>query len=291
MRDWPPIDEPELLARLALDDDEFFAAAHKLAAAWGPREYKPELLEKALGYPWDRPKSSYLLRNGEVTLLSELDPAQQGSTVAALTAGRHPILAFGGNAAPSWLTTKFGHFPDREDKDVLVLAGELHDIDVGASASPSPIGNMPGTLFASPGTAVRAAMIWCTTRQITQLTWTEIPYLLGRLDDAVFTMEEAGVEVEEVFAYVSRFGAFCVDEAPIALAAVPARNRTATALTQEELLDLVAPRLLDDGARAEDLVRAVWEDLAGVVSRAAETVWPCSQQLQAPWTRYPAVAA
>lgn len=290
MREWPPIAEPELLARLALDDDEFFAAAHKLAAAWGPREYRPEALERALGYPWDRPPSSYLLRDGEVTLLSELDPAQRGSIVAAFTADRHPILAFGGNAAPSWLRTKFGHFPDREDKDVLVLAGELHDIDVGASASPSPMGNMPGTLFASPGTAVRATMIWCTDAQITQLTWTEIPYLLGRLDDAVFTMDEADVEVEEVFAYVSRFGAFCVDETPIALAAIPARNRTATALTQEELLDLVAPRVLGEEARAEDLVRAVWEDMAVILARAAETIWPCSQQLQALWTRYPAAA-
>jgi hypothetical protein len=158
-----------------------------------------------------------------VTLLSDQDPARRESTVAEFTADRYPILAFGGNAAPTWLTAKLGHFPAREDRDVLVLAGELHDIDVGASASPSPMGNMPGTLFASPGTAVRATMIWCTTAQITQLTWTEIPYLLGRLDDAVFTMDEADIEVEEVFAYVSRFGAFCVDEAPIALAAIPAR--------------------------------------------------------------------
>jgi hypothetical protein len=290
MREWPPIDEPELLARLALDDDEFFAAAHKLAAAWGRREYTPELLEKALGYPWDRPQSSYLLRDGEVTLLSELDQAQGVSIVAAFRADRYPILAFGGNAAPSWLTVKFGHFPDREDRDLLVLAGELHDIDVGATASLSPMGNMPGTLFASPGTAVRATMIWCTAAQITQLTWTEIPYLLARLDDAVFTMDEADVEVEEVFAYVSRYGAFCVDETPIALAAIPARNRTAKALTQEQLLDLVAPRVLSDGARAEDLVRAVWADMAGIFPRVAETVWPSSQQLQAPWTRYPVAA-
>src|SRR6476469_4343160 len=72
MRAWPPIEEPELLARLALDDEEFFAAARKLAAAWGPREYKPELLERALGYPWERPQSSYLYRDGEAMLLSEL---------------------------------------------------------------------------------------------------------------------------------------------------------------------------------------------------------------------------
>ncbi len=288
MRDWPPIVEPELLARLALDDDEFLAATHEFAAAWGRREYRPEVLERALGYPWERPHGSYLLRAGEVTPLVDMDPARRGSAVAAYTADRHPIVAFGGNAAPSWLTAKLGHFPDQEDRDVLVLAGDLHDVDVGASASPSAVGNMPGTLFASPGTAVRAAMVWCTAAQVTQLTWTEISYLLGRLDDAVFTMDEADVEVEDVFAYVSRFGAFCVDGAPIALAAVPARNRTARTLTQEQLLDLIAPRVLGDGARAADFVRAVWEDMAGLLARAAGAVWPCSRQLQAPWTRYPA---
>jgi hypothetical protein len=33
MRDWPPIVEPDLLARLALDDDQFTEAVHKLVAA------------------------------------------------------------------------------------------------------------------------------------------------------------------------------------------------------------------------------------------------------------------
>ena len=147
-----------------------------------------------------------------------------------------------------------------------MLTGELHDVDVGASASPSPLGYMPGTLFASPGTAVRTAMVWCTSDQLTQLTWSEVPYQLGRLEDALFVMDEADVEVEQVFAYVSRFGAFCVDERPIALAAVPAKNRGAAAA----------------GARGagRGLVRAVWEDMAAVITRASEAVWPCSQPLR-----------
>lgn len=290
VREWPPIVEPELLARLALDDDEFYAAARKISELWGRREYTPALLERALGYPWERPTGSYLLRGDRVELLSDVAPGERESTVEAFTTDRHPILSFGGNGAPEWLTTKFAHFWEEENKEVLVLAGELHDVDVGAAASVSPLGYMPGTLFASPGTAVRAAMVWCTTAQLTQLTWSEVPYQLGRLEDAGFVMDEADVEVEQVFAYVSRFGAFCVDEEPIALAAVPARNRTATELTQEELLDLVAPRLLRPGASAEDLVRATWEDMAAVIARASEVVWPCSQPLRSRWTPFPASA-
>jgi hypothetical protein len=289
-REWPPIVEPELLARLALDDEEFYAAARKISEMWGQREYTPALLERALGYPWERPTGSYLLRGDRVELLGDAEPGERKSIVETFTKGRHPILSFGGNAAPEWLTTKFAHFWEEENKEVLVLTGELHDLDVGASASVSPLGYMPGTLFASPGTAVRAAMVWCTTAQLTQLTWSEVPYQLGRLEDALFVMDEADVEVEQIFAYVSRFGAFCVDERPIALAAVPAKNRTAAELTQEELLDLVAPRLLGREARAEDLVRATWEDMSAVTARASETVWPCSQALRARWTPFPASA-
>jgi len=290
MRDWPPIKEPELLARLALDDEGFLASAHEFAAVWGRRSYEPALLERALGYPWDRPGGSYVLREDKVEDLGDLGPQRRAAIVTAFTEDRHPVLAFGGNVAPTWLTVKFAHFPDPRDREVLVLAGVLHDIDVGASASPSPLGNMPATLFASPGTAVRAVMVWCSTAQITQLTWTEVPYFLGRLDDAVFIMDEAEVKVEQIFAYISRFGAFCVDDEPVALSAVPAADRTARELTQEELLDLVAPRLVGPQARAEDLVHAVWEDMASVIARAAKTLWPCAQQFQAPWTRFPAVA-
>jgi len=287
-REWPPIVEPELLARLALDDEELYAAARKISEMWGRRKYTPALLERALGYPWERPTGSYLLREDRVALLSDADASARESIVETFTKDRHPILSFGGNAAPEWLTTKFAHFWEEENKEVLVLTGELHDVDVGASASVSPLGYMPGTLFASPGTAVRAAMVWCTSDQLTQLTWSEMPYQLGRLEDALFVMDEADVEVEQVFAYVSRFGAFCVDERPIALEAVPAKSRTATELTQEALLDLVAPRLLQPEARAEDLVRAVWEDMAAAMTRASEAVWPCSQPLRSRWTPFPA---
>ncbi|HYI99398.1 MAG TPA: hypothetical protein VEX36_06965 [Thermoleophilaceae bacterium] len=290
MREWPPIDEPELLARLALDDEGFYAAARRISEMWGKREYTPALLERALGYPWERPTGSYLLRGDRVDLLSDADASERESIVETFTKDRHPILSFGGNGAPEWLTTKFAHFWEEENKEVLVLTGELHDVDVGASASVSPLGYMPGTLFASPGTAVRAAMVWCTTAQLTQLTWSEVPYQLGRLEDALFVMDDADVEVEQVFAYVSRFGAFCVDGQPIALAAVPAKNRTARALTQEDLLDLVAPRLLGRAAGAEELVRATWEDMAAVTARASKILWPCSQPLQAHWTPFPASA-
>jgi hypothetical protein len=288
VRDWPPITEPELLERLALDDAQFIAFIRKLWNALGPREFQPSVLEWSLGYPWERPPASYILRGEEIQLLDDIDPAKREAAVRAFTEDRHPLLSFGGNAAPSWLTTKFAHFPAEADRTVLALAGELHDFDVGPAASLAPTGYMPATLFASSGTAVQAAIVWCTAAQVTQLTWSEIPYRLVRLDDAHFVMDEADVEVEQIFAYLHRFGSFCIDGSPVALAAIPAKNRAATALTQKELLDVAARMVIGPEAGAEDLVRAIFEDMGGLTERASETVWPSSQQLRSSWTPFPA---
>jgi hypothetical protein len=133
-------------------------------------------------------------------------------------------------------------------------------------------------------------VLWATPAQVTQLTWSELSYRVGRLDDAHFVMDEADVEVDEIFAFVSRFGAFCIDGAPVALAAIPATGRTAAALTQEELLDTVARLVVAPGARAEDLIRAAFDDMAGVLASVSETVWPLSQPLLSRWTAFPASA-
>jgi hypothetical protein len=168
-----------------------------------------------------------------------------------------------------------------------VLTGDLHGVDVGAGPSPTPIGYMPGALFASPDTSVRAAIVWGTATQVTQLTWSEVSYRLGRLDEAHFVTDEAYVEVDEIFAFIHRLGALHIGGAPVALAAVPATNRIAVELTQEQLLDSVAPMLVAPAARAKDLGHAIFDDMAHVVRRASETLWPVAQQLKARWTPLP----
>jgi hypothetical protein len=287
VREWPPIDDPELLGRIGLGDAQFTAIMGEFWKKAGSRDFQSSALDRALGYPWDRPAASYILRGEEVQTLDELDPQERASTVRRLTEDRHPLLSFGGNGAPSWLTQKFAHFPDEVDRTVLVLTGELHDFDVGAAASLAPFGYMPATLFASPGTMVRAAIVWTTAAQVTQLTWSEIPYRFGRLDDAHFAIDEADVAIDQIFAYVHRLGSFCIDGSPVALTAIPATNRTATAMTQEQLLDVAANLVLGPDARAEELVRAIFEDMAGTTAKASETIWPSSLQLQARWTQFP----
>ena len=70
--DWPPLREPKLLERLALDDAEFDAFARKLARLVKPRQFTSADAEHAFGYPWPRPRRSYLLSDETATPLERL---------------------------------------------------------------------------------------------------------------------------------------------------------------------------------------------------------------------------
>lgn len=114
-------------------------------------------------------------------------------------------------------------------------------------------------------------MLWVTPAQFTQLTWSELSYQLGRLRTR-FEPNADGDGFDEVLLFVSRFGTFCVDDEPVALAAIPADDRTAIALTQEEMLDAAAVLALGAGATAETLVRAIFEQLDEVAPKIAATI-------------------
>lgn len=290
MSSWPPIEEPELLARLALADGEFREMVGEVARAVPPREFEAEALEHALGYPWARPPGSYELRGGETRLLSSLCEIEREELIERYrdpAAARVPLLAIGSNAAPGVLERKFAHFEDVEDRAVLALAGWLRDFDVGAAATVTLYGSMPATIFPSAGTEVAATVLWVTAAQFTQLTWSELSYWLGRLHTR-FEVEEAEVGFADVLVFVSRFGCFCPEGEPVALAAVPARARTALALSQEELLGVAAALALGSGSTPEDLVRACCDDMGGLTARVAGSVWPHSRPFESPgWMPYP----
>ncbi len=274
MSEWPPIDEPELLDRLAMDEPQFRAFMQTVALNVPPRAYETATFELAVGYPWTRPPGSFLLTSAGVELLGEMDEAERERVIANFASdasGRVPVLAFGSNASPEGLERKFGHFPEEDDRTVLALTGRLHDFDVGVAAQVALYGSMPATLFPSPGTAVCATVLWVTPTQFVQLAWAEMSYWLGKLRTR-FEVDEGDAHFDEVIAFVSRFGAFCVDGHPVALAAIPASGRTAEALAQEQLLDLAAVLAIGPGATAETLVRAVFEDMNGLVPKIVATV-------------------
>lgn len=270
----PPIAERELIDRLALDDQQFRDYVRAFIAQVPPRVCDEAAFARACAYPWERPPGSYLLRDGEATLLAALGRRERERLIerhSGAAAGRLPLLAIGSNAAPEPLRRKLAHFPDAADRTLLAVTGRLHGFDVGFAAHPALYGALPATIFPSPGTAVATTLLWVTPTQFTQLTWSELSYRLGRLQTR-FEAEDDGGRHDEVLVFVSRWGAFCVDGAPAALTAVPAEGRSVAALTQRQALDRVAARALGAGAGAEALVRAVFEDFAALLPRLADTL-------------------
>jgi hypothetical protein len=251
----------------------------ELVSHFPAREWTRRSFEHGLRYPWTRPDRSYLLRDGETHLLHELDEAERAAILErhiGPAAERVALLAFGSNVAPKNLAVKLAHHAEPEDREVLVLAGELHDLDVVACAAVAVYGAMPATLAASPGTKVRAAVMLVNATQLTTLTWGEMTYLIGRLQGARFTAEDAvqGVELDSPLAFVSRWGAF-------------APERRSPAWTQQELVDRAAELVLgSDGGGAEALTRIGCRDVAAMAARVLPALRPYARPFEFPgWTR------
>ena len=250
-----PIDDPALIERLTLTDDAFRQMIDGFMAVFELPPYDDAFYDRAVAYPWSRPMGSYAL-HGDAVL--PLDPAS-AAAVGGDLAVRVPLLAIGSNGAPSTLVRKFAHLP-REEQNLLVIAGHLHGYDVGPAARITPYGSLPATPFASPGSAVRASVLWVTPVQLTALTWTEMSYLVGWLGPVDFEPDEPAAatgtpEVAQALIYVSRWGSLTQDDAPLALEALPARGRTAATWTQSRLLDLVAGEVLGRDADGRELLR------------------------------------
>lgn len=280
-RGWPPIHDPETREWMALSDDEFLVAVKARAATFERLPFSEEAYRFGLTYPWERPAGSYMLGDGETRTIADVD-------LEAFTADRHPLLAFGANAAPHRLIERFAGFPEPADREVLVLTGHLHGFDVGANVVPVGYGAVPAVLLHAPGTAVRAAVLWLTTRQVETLVFAELGYRLGRLDHAQIDVDDADVTIDTVFAFVGRMGALRLDGDPVALAAVPARNRTARAMSQEELLRELGVLAFGPGTTALEMSRRCFDDADAVISTLLPLTVPTALQLPGGcWTPYP----
>lgn len=283
MTDWPPIAAPELVARLSLGQDAFVAAISRFFGAFDRRDLTEDDVARAFGYPGPRPPASFLI-DGDTT-----EPLDAVADVAG--EARYPLLAFGSNGAPDTLIRKLAGLGPSERR-LPVVAGDLHDFDVCAAAHPTFYASLPATLFPSPGTVLRASILWVSEPQLTALAWTEVSYYFGRLGGIHFAPDLPGAPtVDRAFAFVSRWGAHCVEGEVAALAALPAATRTVPAYTQEELLGRLARDVLGPDATARDLVAAIYEDFGA----AAAMIAPVARRTARPFasdrfTRFPSEA-
>jgi hypothetical protein len=287
---WPQITERLLRERQAMSDEEFLEYVRGLLGALGSRELTDEHFELAITYPWERPPGSCLVTDAGVEYLAGMDPGRRRKLADEYlneAAGRVPLLAYGANGSPERLALKLAHLPEA-DREALILAAELEGFDIGASAHPPVFMTMPATMFCSPGTVVRVAVLFLTLTQFTALWWTELSYRVGALSGVTLTTDVTEQPIERVIVFVSRFGAFCVDGAPVAMAALAARNRRSVALTQIEILDAAARMSLGDGCGARDLVRAAFEEPAAFIADHFASFQAASAKFEsAHWAQLP----
>jgi hypothetical protein len=287
---WPEITEPLLRERQAMTDEEFFDFLAGLLAQLGARALEDQHYELALTYPWGRAPGSCLVTGGEVEDLADMAADRREQLVREYlhAPDRIPLLAYGANASPERLALKLEHL-DEAHRRALILAGDLEDFDVGATAQGPWFLTMPATLVPSPGTSVRVGLLLLTPFQFTTLWWTELSYRVGELDNVVLRTDVADEPVRRVIVFVSRFGAFCPNGAPAVLSAISARERRWPALTQDEILAAAARLTLGDGAGTRAVLEAAYGDPAGFMEQHFPALRAASMPFESErWTEMPA---
>jgi hypothetical protein len=290
MLGWPQITEPMLRERQAMSNEQFSKFLFELLEAVGTREMDDEHYERAIGYPWERRPGSCLVTDKGVEDLEHMDPERRRQLVhecVYAADSRVPLLTYGANASPARLALKLAHLSE-DDHQALILAGDLEGFDVGAVAQPPVFSSMAATLIASPGTTVRVAVLFLTQAQFTALWWTELTYLVGALSNITLVMDLVEDPIDRVVLFVSRWGAFSVDGEPVAMAAIPAKNRRSLALTQTEILDAAARMAIGNGACARDLIKAAFENPTAFMADHYESFRAASVPFESEhWTRMP----
>lgn len=264
----PPLTDDRLASRLAMGDGEFEVLARKLAGRLTGRPYVRADYERAIAYPWARPRESYRMRGGgpaEPVGSAELGERMGEWLGESLSAGerRYPVLTFGSNGAPDVLAEKLSGL-DVAARDVVVLTGWLEGYEVAPSAHLAIYGALPATIVPSPGARVRTGVIMATATQFEAIARTEFNYVVERVGGGAFAAD-AGVEIGgEVLAFVSRRGALTVDGEVVGLAAVEGEPLGRAVMGQAELLEVVAGMVLGGGG-GEEVVRRVVEGYGWVL--------------------------
>jgi hypothetical protein len=191
-----------------------------------------ELVRRALAYPYDPPAGSFV-QLGDRTLPV---PPQEIEVE-----GRRALLAYGANASPEALTRKLAALPPAP---IPVLRVALSGWDVVYSAHVTRYGAVPAAVVASPGTVASVHLVFPNDEQLAALAATEgRNYRLERLVDFTAELEMGGEGPREIDAFISVHGPLLSGGAPVALAAIPARDRAFAELTTPEMIDRVRAAL------------------------------------------------
>ncbi|SCA55863.1 conserved hypothetical protein [Candidatus Terasakiella magnetica] len=186
-------------------------------------------LQRALGYPYDIPSTSYVLEGEKVCpWRGEIDLST-----------RLPVLACGSNQSPTQLLRKFG------PTDLPVMAGWLQDYDSVYSAHFTSYGSIAATYHYEKGVRSRQMITWLDQDQLEVMHQTESlgeNYEFVEMDNLHFH-SDCHQRITTAHSYNSLLGPFRLDALPIAIRAITAVSRPYPALDQEELQKKVIKKL------------------------------------------------
>lgn len=205
-------------------------------------------VEHAKSYPFPVPGRSYVFRNG-----APHDLDDHGFD----RAGRTPVLAAGSNQSHEQLARKYSVLPGHVE--IPIQRGLLHEFDSVYAAHLAGYGSVPSTFYPSPGTRVTTYILWLDDAQLNRMHETERNYTYDRLDGVRVDIPDADETLDVAFAYTAIVGCVNVDGAPVALAEIPAEQRTLAAMHQAEMLDHVRARLSPE-VDVDTFIRAHIED-------------------------------
>jgi hypothetical protein len=194
-----------------------------------------ELVRRALAYPYEPPAGSFV-QIGDRTL--PVPPEEVD------VEGRRALLAYGANASPEALIRKLAALPP---EPIAVLRVSLTGWDVVYSAHVTRYGAVPAAVVPSPGTVASVHLVFPSDEQLAAIAATEgANYELEQLVDFTAEYEIGGEGPREIDAFVSVHGPLLLDGAPVALAAIPARDRAFPELTTPEMIERVRAALHPD---------------------------------------------
>ncbi len=184
-----------------------------------------EILNRALGYPYETPVGSYIF-----------DPATGTARKwdhSAITHDATPVLALGSNAAPAQLARKFAD----DIAPIPVAQAYLADFDIVYAAQLTTYGSIPATLAPMPGAVARLHVTYLTPAQLSIMHKTEAAG--ERYDYLALTGLKLkiadGVQINRAHCYVARAGAIHQNETLLGLADRKTTKSSARRLTQEDV--------------------------------------------------------
>ncbi|MEH6494778.1 MAG: hypothetical protein V7740_03460 [Pseudomonas marincola] len=186
----------------------------------------------ALGYPYQRPDYSFIIRGETVTeLIAPVD-----------TTNLTPVIACGSNGAPSQLARKFPN----SDEPIIATAIELDDFLCCYSAHIAGYGAIPATLVPYSGVTTSCHMTWLTQNQLEKMHESEalgVNYKFSKLEN-ISIRSKRHAPLDSAFAYISLHGHLVDNGTPIALADIPLQaNGNFPRQNQQTLQELAIKKL------------------------------------------------